>query len=42
MFGSAFFVTPSLDLSGNGGVVFVDFTAAAGDSGKYKTGEKLQ
>lgn len=41
MFGSAFFVTPSLDLSGNGGVVFVDFTAAAGDSGKYKTGEKV-
>ena len=41
MFGTAFFVTPSLDLSGNGGVVFVDFTAAAGDSGKYKTGEKV-
>lgn len=42
LFGTAYFVTPALDLSGNGGVAFVDFTAAAGDSGTYKTGEKVK
>lgn len=41
MFSAAYFVTPAVDLSANEGVAFVDFTAAVGSDGKYKTGDKI-
>ena len=41
MFGTGYFVTPSLDLSNNDGIAFVDFSAAVGDGGSFKTGDKV-
>lgn len=39
LFSASYLVTPALNVGSNGGVFFVDLTAALGDWGDYKTGE---